>query len=105
MKSVLIQLSSVPFLLFSALSATGHVSYMIVRLGPVFRIGSMYLPNEVEKKRWHDKTDVQRIFILLSGEHPWFTLELGLLAFACVYFTFLRLTTYGVVEGNGCHIV
>ena len=52
-----------------ALSATGHVAYMIVRLGPVFRIGSMYMKGEKEKKRWSKElTDGERLQLLLAGE-------------------------------------
>ena len=89
-----------------ALSATGHVAYMIVRLGPVFRIGSMYMKGEKEKKRWSKElTDGERLRLLLAGKYPWFALELGLLAVACVYFTVLRLTTYGDVLPGTCYIV
>jgi hypothetical protein len=93
------------FLLLLALSGTGHVAYLIVRLGPVFRIGSMYLPSSEEKKKWHDFTDVQRIQVLVSGAHPWFTLELGLLVFLCIYFTALRLTTYGIFLEDTCEVI
>lgn len=93
------------YLFTSALSATGHISYMIVRLGPVFRIGSMYLDSAEEKKRWSDNTDMERFRILMSGKYPWFSLELGLLAFACVYFAYLRLTTFGIVEEFSCRII
>ena len=88
-----------------ALSAAGHVSYMIVRLGPVFRIGSMYFENKADKERWAKNTDMERFRILISGKHPWFALELGLLAFGCIYFAYLRLTTYGIIEANTCRII
>ena len=88
-----------------ALSATGHVSYMIVRLGPVFRIGSMYMSNEAEKKSWQNRSDYQKLCSLLSGEYPWFALEIGLLAVVCIYFIYLRLTTYGIMEEHSCLVV
>lgn len=88
----------------AALSATGHVSYMVVRLGPVFRIGSMYFNNSKDKERWAGNTDMERFRILMLGKHPWFALELGILAFGCIYFSYLRLTTYAIVEANTCRI-
>jgi hypothetical protein len=99
-------LISLLFPVLIALSATGHVAYMVVRLGPVFRIGSMYMEGEKEKKWWSKElTDTQRLKLLLAGKYPWFALELGLLAVACVYFTWLRLTTYGEVMPGTCLIV
>jgi hypothetical protein len=91
---------------YAALSATGHVAYMLVRLGPVFRIGSMYMTGPDEKKRWaKELTDAQRLRLLLSGRYPWFALELAILAVACVTFTALRLTTYGDVAQDSCYII
>lgn len=88
----------------TALSSTGHISYMIVRLGPVFRIGSMYIDGAEEKKRWGSNTDVQRLQILMTGKYPWFSFEIGLLAFACLYFAYLRLTTYGIMDDGTCQL-
>lgn len=78
---------------------------MLVRLGPVFRIGSLYLPNSEEKKKWHGYTDKQRLDVLLSGKYLWFSLELGILAFACTYFSILRLFTYGILVENTCQFI
>uniref|UniRef100_A0A7S3HSX0 Vomeronasal type-1 receptor n=1 Tax=Spumella elongata TaxID=89044 RepID=A0A7S3HSX0_9STRA len=82
-----------------ALSACGHVAYMLVRMGPVFRIGSLYFPEESPASRWAALTDTQRLTELLSLKHPWFLLELGILFVACVYFLLLRvqLLLYGTV--------
>lgn len=65
---------------------------MLVRLGPVFRIGSLYFPMEADLKRWAALSDAQRLRELLSGEHPYFALELGILACAIVYLAYLRLS-------------
>lgn len=65
----------------------------------------MYLDSAEDKKRWSDNTDMERLRILMSGKHPWFSLELGLLAFACIYFAYLRLTTFGIVEEFSCRII
>ena len=92
------------FSLNLALSSTGHIAYMIVRLGPVFRIGSMYIDNAEDKKRWGNNTDIRRLQILMSGKYPWFSFEIGLLAFACLYFASLRLTTYGIMDGGTCQL-
>ena len=89
----------------AALSAAGHVSYMIVRLGPVLRIGSMYFNNKADKELWARNTDMERFRILISGKHPWFALELGLPAFGCIYFAYLRLTTYSITEANTSRII
>lgn len=106
---------------FAAYSACGHVAYMLVRMGPVFRIGmvhpytlsiiipyrhlivpyyyissygsagSLYFPEEVAASRWAALTDTQRLTELLSLKHPWFLLELGILFVACVYFLLIRV--------------
>lgn len=65
----------------------------------------MYMSNENEKKLWQSKTDFQKIQILLSGEYPWFALELGILTVACIYFVGLRLTTYGIMEESSCLVI
>lgn len=71
-------------------SAVGHIAYMVVRIGPVFRLGSIYL-NEHDKSIWVTMTDTQKIYLLLQGKHPWLTLELLLLLVTSVVFTCLRL--------------
>lgn len=76
----------------TAYSASGHVAYMLVRLGPVFRIGSLYFPEEAQLQRWAQLSDSQRLGELLRGQHPFFALELGILATAVVYFAYLRVT-------------
>lgn len=77
----------------SAHSASGHIAYMLVRVGPVFRIGSLYFPAEADLKRWAQLSDAQRLRELMQGRHPFFALELSILASAIVYFSYLRLST------------
>jgi hypothetical protein len=78
---------------------------MLVRLGPVFRIGTMYLEDPDERRRWTDElTDRQRLRLLLAGKYPWYSLELGLLATACAYFLYLRLTTTAIMTDD-CRFV
>ena len=36
-----------------ALSAVGHMSYILVRIGPVFRIGAKYFDNPEDQKEWY----------------------------------------------------
>ena len=36
-----------------ALSAVGHMSYLMVRIGPVFRIGSKYFDKSEDQKEWY----------------------------------------------------
>lgn len=65
---------------------------MLVRVGPVFRIGSLYFPVEADLKRWAALSDAQRLRELLGGQHPYFALELGILACAIVFFAYLRIS-------------
>ena len=36
-----------------ALSSVGHMSYILVRIGPVFRIGAKYFDNSEDQKEWY----------------------------------------------------
>lgn len=85
-----------------AVSGTGHAAYLLVRLGPVFRLGSLYFPSEAEKKAWNEKTDYSRLMELLSGKHPWFILELGLLSLTTIVMVGLRLTHTSAIDRNSC---
>ena len=76
---------------YTACSACGHLSYMLVRMGPVFRIGSLYFPEEAALQRWAALNDTQRLRELVALKHPYFALELGLLLVACIYFMYLRI--------------
>lgn len=60
-------------------------------MGPVFRIGSLYFPQEEALKRWASLTDLQRIQELVALKHPFFALELGILLAATLYFSALRV--------------
>eukprot|EP01038_Epipyxis_sp_PR26KG_P010725 gene10725-14403_t len=77
-----------------AVSAVGHLAYMLVRLGPVFRLGTLYLVSKADKEEWQTASDLKRIKLLfIDWKHPYFALEIGILLIACVYFAYLRLTT------------
>jgi hypothetical protein len=59
-------------------SAVGHCAYIIVRFGPVFRMGSVYIPKS-ERLAWKKKSDYQRVKMMVAGHYPWLSVELGLL--------------------------
>jgi hypothetical protein len=65
------------------LSAVGHVGYILVRAGPVFRLGSVYVG---DRPLWQARTDQDRIAVLLSGKHPYLTIEVGSLGFLGLLF-------------------
>ena len=69
------------------LSAIGHVGYILVRGGPVFRLGSVYVG---DRDRWQKLTDVQRLVELSQGKHPFMTIEVGSLACLAVLFLYWR---------------
>ncbi|RYH12853.1 hypothetical protein EON65_37115 [archaeon] len=85
-----------------AVSGVGHAAYLLVRLGPVFRLGSLYFPSEAEKKVWNGRTDYNRLMELLSGKYPWFSLELGLLALSSMVMLGLRVEHHNVIDSNTC---
>lgn len=81
----------------------GHVAYMLVRIGPVFRLGSHYLHNEIDKRRWALLTDGERLAELIyEQKYPYLSLELGLLLLASVYFLYLRLIVQPTVDEATC---
>lgn len=73
------------------MSSIGHISYMIVRAGPVFRIASLYLPTEQEKEKWSSMTDLERLHLLLNGKYFWLGFELLLLTGLSGFFLGMRL--------------
>jgi hypothetical protein len=72
------------------LSAVGHVGYILVRAGPVFRLGSVYVG---DRPRWQGLTDRQRLGELLQGRHPFLTAEVGSLLFLAALFVGWRFTS------------
>ena len=67
-------------------SAVGHVGYILVRAGPVFRLGSVYVG---DRSLWQKRTDQGRISVLLEGYHPYLTAEVGSLSVvACLFLLF-----------------
>lgn len=71
-------------------SAVGHVGYMLVRAGPVFRLGSVYVG---DKPLWQSYTDSKRLAIMASGKHPFITIEVGSLLALSLLFLYWRLFT------------
>jgi hypothetical protein len=69
------------------ISAVGHVGYILVRAGPVFRLGSVYVG---DRPLWQGKTDSQRIGELLEGKHPFLTIEVGSLLFLAALFLYWK---------------
>lgn len=69
-------------------SAVGHVGYMLVRAGPVFRLGSVYVG---DKALWQSHSDSKRLAIMTSGKHPFITIEVGSLVCLSLLFLYWRL--------------
>lgn len=72
-------------------SGMGHAAYLLVRMGPVFRLGSLYITHHDEREKWGKLSDLSRLKQILSGQHPWFALELGLLFTTFIVMLALRL--------------
>lgn len=70
-------------------SAIGHIAYMLVRAGPVFRLGSVYVG---DKALWQSHTDWKRLKIMLSGQYPFITFEIGSLLFLSILFLYWKFT-------------
>lgn len=85
-----------------ALSAAGHVAYMIVRAIPVFRIASQYFPNPQEREQWENLTDAERFKKLRQGENPWLALELSLMFICSAVLLYLRATMTLIVDYDTC---
>jgi hypothetical protein len=87
-------------------SAIGHVGYILVRAGPVFRLGSLYLDEEF-KKKWQDEyTDYQRAKYLISGKNFYFALEIGTMLLTIIVLAYLRLQLLGnEIANDVCHFV
>ena len=64
-------------------SAIGHVGYMLVRFGPVFRLGSCYVG---DRALWQGYSDYQRLMKMLQGHHPFITIEIGSLVLLSLLF-------------------
>jgi hypothetical protein len=73
-----------------AKSAVGHLGYVVVRLVPSFKFGSMYL-NAEEKVDWVRLNSFQKLKLLLSLKYKSFLLELLSLTTLTVYFAYLRI--------------
>ena len=89
-----------------AISASGHIAYLLVRAGPVFRLGSLYLDEEF-KKKWQDEyTDYQRAKYLISGKNFYFALEIGTMLLTIIVLAYLRLQLLGnEIANDVCHFV
>jgi 1,4-dihydroxy-2-naphthoate octaprenyltransferase len=72
-------------------SAIGHISYMMVRLGPVYKTGSMYL-NKEEKIKWDNSTEKEKMYDLLTGKYLMFSIEVFLLIVTSIIFAVLRIS-------------
>jgi hypothetical protein len=70
-------------------SAIGHIAYLAVRTGPVFKLGSIYLEGE-EKELWQKTSALQRLSLLCSGHHPYLALELVLMLALIASFAYMR---------------
>ena len=73
-------------------SAVGHITYMMVRFGPVFRSGSMYLDAK-EKEAWSEVSECGKVCRLVTGQPNMFmALELCLLLATSTLFGIMRLS-------------
>jgi hypothetical protein len=63
----------------------------MVRLGPVYKTGSIYL-DEVKKEKWTNSTEKQKIYDAVTGKYPTLSVELALLAFTTFFFFFFRMS-------------
>lgn len=73
-------------------SAVGHISYMMVRAGPVFKTGAVYLNND-EKIAWSRCSDGEKMVQLIKGTYPMLSVELALLSFTSAFFFAMRIYT------------
>ena len=72
-------------------SAIGHITYMMVRFGPVFRSGSMYLDAK-EKEAWILHSECGKVYRIAMGQPNIFmSMELCLLFATSVLFGIVRL--------------
>jgi len=89
-----------------AISASGHIAYLLVRAGPVFRLGSLYLDDEFKKKWQEEYTDYQRANYLLSGKNFYFSLEIGTMLLAIIILFYLRVQLINEeIINNICHFI
>ena len=70
-------------------SAIGHIAYMLVRFGPVFMLGSIYV--HPDKDEYIKLTDSQRLTKIFLWRYPWLSFELFLLLSFSAYLLALRL--------------
>ena len=72
-------------------SAVGHISYMMVRAGPVFKTGAIYL-NDEQKLVWNEFSDDQKLYHLLKGTHLMLSVELLLLTFTSLFLATVKVS-------------
>lgn len=83
-----------------AVSSVGHLSYMVVRLGPVYQLGGTFL-SEHNKEEWKKHSNTKKIDLLLRvPAYSWLLFEIVLLLFACCYCVFLRFTYLPILNPN-----
>jgi hypothetical protein len=85
------------------ISALGHISYLVVRIGPVFNLGSIYIHHHNDKILWKELSFKAKLKTLLSLKYPWFLVELSLHIFCVLYFIYLRIITTSVIVQNHCY--
>ena len=68
-------------------SAIGHIGYILVRAGPVFRLGSVYVG---DRPKWQGLSDLQRFKDVIMIKHPYMTAEVGSLLFLGLLFGYWR---------------
>ena len=68
----------------------GHLSYMVVRLGPVYQLGGTFL-SEHDKEEWKKHSHTKKVNLLLRvPSYSWLLFEIVLLLLACCYCVVLR---------------
>ena len=58
---------------------------IIVRAGPVFRLGSCYVK---DRPSWQNLNDIQRLSLLLSGHNVFLSIEVFSLSCLALYFLY-----------------
>lgn len=70
-----------------AKSAIGHIAYMIVRGGLVFRQGTIYVTDKVQ---WQSYNDWKRLWLTLTFHNPFISIEIWSLFLFSAYLLYLR---------------
>lgn len=85
-----------------AISAIGHIAYIGVRLGAVFRLGSIYVEEGAIKEKWQLSNDWTKLKAILQFKYPFLSIEVLVSFLLIIYFLYLRITTTVHVTETNC---